>query len=633
MKKLLLPIILISSLVSAQIPAGYYDGAVGLTGYALKSKLHDIIAEKNVNWHYGDLQEYYKQTDLDVYYDHNNTNNPSNGNYILLDIYSEIPGGADAYEYNSTQLQGSGSITGEGIAWNREHMIPQSTFSTGDIGNYPMYSDLFYIVPVDAWINQRRSNYPYGVVGSTIYHSFTNGSKIGNDATPGLAYTGRVYEPINEFKGDVARALLYFAVRYEGKLNGFNHNAGTTPANDESQLDGTEERAFEPAYITMLKQWNALDPVSQREIDRNNTVYSIQKNRNPFIDNPGWVDLIWSETPDTTAPSAPTNLSVVQQNANFVNLSWTPSTDTDVLGYKIYMNGAATPIATTKSTSISIDRLTPSTTYTFTVKSYDKGYLESPMSNVATSATIASDGFAKDLMITKYIEGSGNNKAIEITNKTGHEVNLNNYNLNIQFYSGTSYYFSNSFQLEGKIANNETFVVLNPNAAFTCYTNSQAKFVTASTPMTYTGSQYVELAYKGFGTVDGIGVKSTANANGNVSLYRKITVNQPTSTFTLSEWDSYAINYCQNLGGTLSTTDLITSNKEFKIYPNPVHDDLFVSGETQDIMMAQVLDVSGKVIYTEKDPFRNKKNISLQNLSAGFYFLKLDEKVYQFIKK
>lgn len=633
MKKILLPIILITSFASAQAPAGYYDGTTGLTGYALKSKLHEIIAAKNINWHYGDLQEYYKQTDLDVYYDYNNTNNPFNGNYILLDIYSEIPNGADVYEYNSTQLQGAGSITAEGQAWNREHMIPQSTFSTGSISNYPMYSDLFYVVPVDGWINQRRSNYPYGVAGSTIYYNFTNGSKIANDATPGLAYTGRVYEPINEFKGDVARALLYFAVRYEGRLNGFNHNAGTTPANDESQFDGTEERAFEPAYITMLKQWNILDPVSQREIDRNNAVYSIQKNRNPFIDNPGWVDLIWSETPDTTAPSAPINLSVVQQNANFVNLSWTPSADTDILGYKIYMNGAAVPIATTKNTSISIDRLTPSTNYNFTVKSYDKGYLESPSSNSATATTIVSDGFAKDLIISKYIEGSANNKAIEITNKTGHEVNLSNYNLNIQFYNGTSYYFSDSFQLEGKIANNETFVVLNPNATFTCYTNSQAKFVTASTPMTYTGVQYVELAYKGFGTVDGIGLKNTSNTNSNLSIYRKNTVNQPTSTFTLGEWDSYAINYCQNLGGTLSAADLIASNKEFKIYPNPIHDDLFISGDAQNIKTAQVLDASGKVIYTEKNPFRNKKNISVQTLPAGLYFLQLDEKTHQFIKK
>jgi hypothetical protein len=81
MKKLLLSVILISSFAVAQAPAGYYDGTVGLTGYALKSKLHDIISEKNVNWHYGDLPNLYNQTDLDKYYDHGPANTT-----ILLDI-------------------------------------------------------------------------------------------------------------------------------------------------------------------------------------------------------------------------------------------------------------------------------------------------------------------------------------------------------------------------------------------------------------------------------------------------------------------------------------------------------------------------------------------------------------------
>ncbi|MCE3074440.1 endonuclease [Chryseobacterium gwangjuense] len=626
MKKLLLPIFLISSYFAAQAPAGYYNGTTGLSGYALKSKLHDIISSHAINWHYGDLQNYYNQTDLDKYYDHGSSNTT-----LLLDIYSEIPTGPDAYEYTSAQLIGSAST--EGLGWNREHMIPQSTFSTGSISDYPMYSDLFYVIPADARINQLRSNYPYGMVGSTIYYTFTNGSKIGNCAIPGAAYTGRVYEPINEFKGDVARSLLYFAVRYEGKLNSFNYMAGTTPANDESQLDGTEERVFEPSYIAMLLQWNQQDPVSQREIDRNNAVYNIQKNRNPFIDNPAWVNAIWSDTPDAIAPNPPTALTTTSQNAYFVNLSWTPSTDTDILGYKIYMNGSATPVATTKNTSIALDHLSPSTSYTFTVKSYDKGYLESVNSNIASATTLSSDSYAKDLIITKYLEGTSDNKALEITNKTGHEVNLNDYRLNIQFYSGTSYYFSDTFELEGTIANNENFVILNPNANLSCYTNAQAKFVTASTPMTYTGSQYVELAYNENIPVDVIGTKGVTNSNGNVSLYRKATVTQPTANFAISEWDSYASNYCLNLG-SLSTSDLITSYEEgLKIYPNPANENIFVSGKVEEIQSAQILDFSGKVISTEKTPFKNKKNISVQHLSTGSYLLKLDEKIYPFIKK
>ncbi|WP_308004502.1 endonuclease [uncultured Chryseobacterium sp.] len=621
MKKFLLPIIMISSYFAAQAPAGYYDGTTGLTGYALKSKLHDIISAKNINWHYGDLTNYYNQTDLDKYYDYG----PSNTT-ILLDMYSEIPTGPDAYEYTTANIIGSASAEGQG--WNREHMMPQSTFYS----NYPMYSDLFYVVPTDARINQLRSNYPYGIVGSTIYYTFTNSSRIGNCAIPGITYTGRVYEPINEFKGDVARSLLYFAVRYEGKLGTFNFNNNANPASDTNPLDGTEERAFDPAYIAMLLQWHQQDPVSQREIDRNNAVYGIQKNRNPFIDNPSWVNTIWGQTPDAVAPQTPTNLTVAQNSAYFTTLSWTPSTSTDVIGYKIYQNG--TLVGATKNSTFTADHLTPSTAYTFTVKAYDNGYLLSPDSNTASVTTLASDVYAKDLMVTKYLEGTSNNKGIEITNKTGHPVNLSDYRLSIQFTSGTNYYFVDPYELEGTVQNNETFVVLNPDANFSCYTINQAKFVTAAPQMTYSGSQYLELRYKS-STVDAIGVSGTNNSSvlGNVSLYRKSNIAQPTTTFNISEWDSYASNYCQSLGTLATAEAILAQNNEFKIYPNPVNDHVFVSGKTENIKTAQILDLSGKVIYTEQNPFKNKKGISVQNLSTGTYLLKIDDKIYQFIKK
>lgn len=626
MKKLLLPIILISSYISAQAPAGYYNGTSGLTGYALKSKLHDIISEKNISWHYGDLSGYYNQTDLDKYYDHDATNTT-----YLLDIYSEIPSGPDAYEYTSGQLIASSGA--EGMGYNREHMIPQSTFNS----NYPMYSDLFYVIPTDAKINQLRSNYPYGIsttVLANISYTFTNTSKIGRSAIPNLPYTGYVYEPIDEFKGDVARSLLYFAVRYEGKLGTFKYNTNANPASDANALDGTEERAFEPAYMAMLLQWNQQDPVSQREIDRNNAVYAIQKNRNPFIDNPGWVNVIWNQTPDAVAPQAPSNLTTTQTSAYFVNLSWSPSPDADVLGYKVYQNG--TLVAATKGTSVIIDHLTPSTAYNYTVKAYDSGYLISPDTNVVSVATLASDSYAKDLFVSKYIEGSTNgNKALEITNKTGHPVNLSDYRLSIQLQgSGNNLYFPAPFEMEGTVQDNETFVVLNPSATFSCYTKEQAKLLTAAPQMTFYGYNYIELRYK-FSTVDALGVVGQNNSSvlKDVSLYRKASANQPTNTFNISEWDSYPIDYCQNLGGTLSTTELITVNKKFIIYPNPVHDNLFVNGETEAVKTAQIIDLSGKVIYTEKDPFRSKKNISVQTLPTGSYFLRLDEQVHQFIKK
>ncbi|SIT23024.1 Por secretion system C-terminal sorting domain-containing protein [Chryseobacterium ureilyticum] len=624
MKKILLPIILISSYISAQAPAGYYDGTAGLTGYALKTKVHEIISKKNINWHYDDLPGFYNQTDLDWYYDgHTQANNST----ILLDIYSENPTGPDAYEYTSANL--ISSTGGEGEGYNREHAVPQSTFNS----SYPMFSDLHFVIPTDAKINQLRNNYPYGVGNSTIHHTFTNTSKIANSAIPNYAYTNRVYEPIDEFKGDVARMLLYFVVRYENKLPSFNYSTNINPAIDRSALDGTAERAFDAPYIAMLLQWHQQDPVTSRETNRNNAVFAIQKNRNPFIDNPQWVNEIWSQTPDAIVPQAPLNVTAGQTGAYFTTLSWSPSTSSDVIGYNIYQNGVF--LSSTKSTTLVVDHLNPSSSYTYTVKSYDNGYLNSSDSNSVAVNTLASDGFAKDLFISKYIEGTSDNKAIEITNKTGHPVDLKDYKLSVQAYGNSNYYFPAGFEMEGMIQNNEKIVILNPRSNLICFNMEQARFVTAAPQLAYDGDKYYELRYKST-TVDALGIKNQSNASTlkDVSLYRKNSVNQPSGSFNSTEWDIYPVDYCQDLGGTLSTSELITSvNKEFKIYPNPVYENIYVSGETEKIQTAQILDFSGKVIYMEKDPFRNKKNISVQGIPVGVYLLRLDDKVQQFIKK
>ena len=501
-----------------------------------------------------------------------------------------------------------------------------------------MYSDLFYVIPTDARINQLRSNYPYGMVKTTTtpFYTFSNGSRINTNATAGSGYTGRVYEPIDEFKGDIARSLLYFVVRYEGKLGLFNYYNGTSAANDRSPLDGTEEKAFEDWYIAMLLQWHNQDPVSQKEIDRNNEVYALQRNRNPFIDNPQWVNAIWNQTPNSLEPQAPTNLNVTQNSAYFVNLSWTPSPDADVIGYKIYQNDVL--LTTTKGTSISIDHLEPSTLYKFKVQAYDNGYYLSPYSNTVSATTLASDIYAKDLMITKYLEGSSNNKAIEITNKTGHPVNLNKYRLSIQFYNSTvgNYYFPDAYELEGIVQPNETFVVLNPYANFSCITNDQARFVTAAPQLTFSGSQYLELRYAST-TVDAIGTKDISNAPtlSNVSLYRSGNVNQPNSTFNLAEWQSYPSDYCENIGSLATSSVNANTEMPYTVYPNPVvSNTLFIKGSQLDrVQLLSVIDLSGKLIQKEDLPFKNKNSVNVQHLKPGVYLLKIDNYSLKFIKK
>lgn len=625
MKHILFFALLLPFFVFSQAPATYYDGTADLNGYALKSKLHDLISVKTISWNYGDLPEFYGLTDLDHYYDYDATND-----IYLLDIYSNNPTGTTAYHYTKEQLISSAAT--EGLGYNREHMMPQSSFNS----NYPMYSDLFFVIPTDAKINQLRSNYPYAMAGATNYYTFTNGSKISKNGTPGSGYTGRVYEPIDEFKGDIARSLLYFAVRYEGKLNAFNFYNGTSPANDTSPLDGTEEKAFEDWYLAMLLQWNQQDPVSQREIERNNKAYEIQGNRNPFIDHPEWVNLIWNQTPTVITPQAPANLSPSKISAYFVTLNWSSPSDPNILGYKIYQNGVY--VGYTKNTDFTVDHLLNATLYQFTVRAYYRDYTESPESAVLEVTTLIEDVFAKDLMITKYIEGTDNNKALQITNRTGHAVDLNNYRIGAQFYNSanSNYYFPAPYELEGTIQHNETFIILNPRANLSCVTNDDAKFLSASPQMSFDGSNYLELRYK-TKTVDAIGTKSINNFStlGDVSLYRISSVTEPNSSFDLSEWQSYATDYCEDLG-TLAGSDIsITANESNSIYPNPVlGNTLFVKGkQIERVKSASIYDFSGKQLMKITDPFKNRNSIDVEKIPPGVYLLKLDKISIKFIKK
>jgi len=623
MKKLL-PLFLFPVFAFSQLPAGYYDSASGLFGYELKSKLHDIITAKVYSYNYNDIVGLYANTDLDHYYENDGT---------ILDIYSEKPVGPDAYNYDLTQNISSASAEGQG--WNREHGMPQSTF----YGIYPMYSDLHYLIPTDAYINQRRSNYPYARNnGSSL--TFTNGSKLGKSTTPG--YSNTVYEPIDEFKGDVARYLLYFVVRYEGSLNIFNHLLATSP------LDGTEEKGYESWYITMLKEWNALDPVSQREIDRNNAVFAIENVRNPFIDHPEYVNLIWSDPADSSTPQSPSSLTASETAESYVKLEWQPSNSPNVLGYQVFRDGNY--IGYSKTNTFFADRLSSGTAYNFTVKAYNSGFVFSPESNALAVTTTISDNSAKDLMITKYIEGSTNNTAIEITNKTGHEVNLNNYYLSIQLKgSGDTYYFSESYQLQGKIANGESKVIINPKSTFSGFAASAGNFITNAPAMTFTGSQYVELSYgtkylktvstnnydMSYTTVDAVGFKGMANTNHNKSLYRNATVSDPNITFNITEWTEYPMNYTEGLGHGFLVVSENTYADELKIYPNPVVNNLlFVKGNNlSQIKELKIYDFSGKLWKTEKVPFKNKNSVNVSSLPIGTYILQADNKIFRFIKE
>lgn len=271
MKKIFTLLLLSSVFLGfAQIPAGYYNTATG-TGYTLKTQLFNIINDHNDRGYAG-LYVTYTTSDIDIYYENNGS---------MLDMYTENPTGSECEFIYGGGLQDDGTLgNNECERYNREHIIPQSVFGSAT----PMYSDAHFVVPSDKYVNAQRGDLPFSKV-NVANNTYSNGGKRGSNLNSGYSsgYNGTVFEPINEFKGDIARMILYFATRYEDQVAGWTY----------TMFNGTSTQVFTNQSLNVLLTWNAQDPVSQREIDRNNAIYARQNNRNPFIDNNNYVTQIW----------------------------------------------------------------------------------------------------------------------------------------------------------------------------------------------------------------------------------------------------------------------------------------------------------------------------------------------------
>lgn len=240
----------------------YYAPADGKKGADLKTAMCGIIYNRTEK-SYDYLWTAFQTTDV-----------RSDGK--IWDMYSNIT--------NYTPVTSGSEYSKEGDCYNREHSWPQSWFSS----NAPMYTDLHHIYPTDGFVNGKRSNYPFGETNNPTYSSANGFSKLGPCSYNG--YTGVVFEPADEYKGDFARTYFYMVTCYEEKLSDwYNGNADGIRAT----IDGTTYPALQPWQLNMLMEWAKNDPVSEKEINRNNAVYAIQKNRNPFIDYPGLQEYIW----------------------------------------------------------------------------------------------------------------------------------------------------------------------------------------------------------------------------------------------------------------------------------------------------------------------------------------------------
>ena len=243
------------SFLFAQVPANYYNLAVGKKNAELKTALHQTI-KPHPGLEYYSSSTSFRSTDWhpDGYF---------------WDMYS-----------SNKRTSWSGM--------NREHNMPKSWWSTNPESSVA-YSDLHNLYPSDATANSAKSNYPLGIVGSKP--SFSNGVvKVGSSSYPG--YPGVVFEPANEYKGDFARDYMYMVTCYEDYSTNWR-STGTT-----SMLSNNTYPVFKPYAINLLMEWSRNDPVSEKEINRNNAVYKLQGNRNPYVDFPVLSEYVWGKYKD-----------------------------------------------------------------------------------------------------------------------------------------------------------------------------------------------------------------------------------------------------------------------------------------------------------------------------------------------
>lgn len=196
----------------------------------------------------------------------------------IWDIYShnetqEIETQAVTYTVLADQC---GNYRKEGDCYNREHAFPKSWWGRS---KDTMYSDLFHIYPTDGYVNNIRGSYPLGETDTPVRVS-QNGSKLGPSSTPG--YTGTVFEPIDAYKGDLARTYFYMLTRYFHRIKDW-----------ESPM--LNDGDFSPWARSMLLRWHTNDPVSQKELDRNASIQELQGNFNPFVITPDLAEEIWGE--------------------------------------------------------------------------------------------------------------------------------------------------------------------------------------------------------------------------------------------------------------------------------------------------------------------------------------------------
>lgn len=565
---------LFSYFVLAQSAPSYYAGVnFTKTQNDLKADLAQLITQTHTKTiSYSELQELMKSSDLD----------PEQPGNLLL-IYGSQSSGT---HQRSRPVGGS---------WNREHVYAKSK-GTPNLGTSGPGADGHHLRPADPTLNSTRGNL-----------SFDDGSGAAAYKT---ARGG--WFPGDEWKGDVARILMYMYVRYQNQCQPLNITLNPN--------------TYSADFPDILLKWNVEDPVSPFEKQRQEVVAGVQKNRNPFIDNPYLATVIWGGpeaqntwpdtfsgggTADEEAPSVPSGLTLIERTANRISLSWSASSDNiGVTGYTVYVNG--TNYMTVTAPQADIRNLQPETTYEISITANDAAGNESAPSTVFTVTTLAADTGGSGSCGTEDFENipssGGNPPASQYADRT---------------------WSNNGIVWEATNARTDTQIYIDgPTNKAICIRKGSLKSsvigggigtlkVRTYLPFSDSAGSYTLLIN---GEEKGqIPYSKTAKTQilENINVPGPITIELvDTATNNRVSFDNLTWTCYEQLGTDAVTTKLA----KLTVYPNPVKNNEITLSGIGDNETVYIYNAAGQKLQTLQG-VKNNSKITLKQLAKGLYFI------------